>query len=100
MPPITPQSCIQRKPDVLTTDVNGEVVMMNAALGEYYGLNPVASDIWLRLAQPRVVADLVRDLADSYEGDPAVIEADLLALFEGLMAKDMIVVDTPATGTP
>ncbi|WP_042699145.1 PqqD family protein [Azospirillum sp. B506] len=95
MPSITPQSRVWRKPDVLAADVNGEVVMMNAALGEYYGLNPVASDIWRRLDRPTVVADMVRDLVDSYEGDPAVIEADLLSLFDGLQAKGLLVAEMP-----
>lgn len=93
MPSITPQSQVQRKPDVLAADVNGEVVMMNAASGEYYGLNPVASDIWQRLARPVVVADLVRDLTNSYEGDPSVIEAEVLALLEGLVAKDLLILE-------
>jgi len=97
MPSITLQSRVQRRPDILSAEINAETALMSAELGEYYGLNTVASDIWRRLAQPVTVARLVQDLAESYEGDPAVIETDVQSVLAGLAEKGLLIVD-PVTG--
>ncbi|MDR3518282.1 MAG: PqqD family protein [Azospirillaceae bacterium] len=90
---VTPQSRVQCKPDVLSVEINGETVTMNVNLAEYYGLDPIASDIWQRLAQRVTVAQLVQDLAKSYEGDPAIIQIDVLALLDAFAAKDLLIVE-------
>lgn len=93
MPPVTSQSCVQRKSDVLSAEINGETVTMAANLAEYYGLDPIASDIWRRLAQRVTVAQLIQDLVESYDGDPAVIQTDVLALLNAFAAKDLLIVE-------
>jgi len=87
---IDSDSRVMRRPDLFTTSINGETVMMNADRGEYCALDPIASDIWERLARPRAVGELARELGEVYEGDPAVILADLLALLNRLAAQDVI----------
>lgn len=93
MASISRQTRVRRKPDVLAAEINGELVTMNAELGEYYSLNPVASDVWQRLVQPKKIEELVADLADSYEGELSVIEADVILLIEGLTAKGLLITD-------
>jgi hypothetical protein len=87
------EACVRRKADVLTAEINGEVVTMNAELGEYYSLNPIASDIWHRLVQPKKVEELVAELTNSYEGEPSVIQADVILLIESLSAKGLLITE-------
>ena len=93
MPSIAAQSRVHRKPDIVSAEVNGELVAMSIPLGEYYGLNPIASDIWQRLAEPVTVARLIQDLTESYEGDPAVIESDVQVLLESFAAKGLLIIE-------
>jgi len=93
MSPITPESRVERRPDIVSAEINGEMVMMSVELGEYYSLNSVASDIWRRLGAPVSVAKLVQDLTESYAGDPAGIRSDVCALLEGLAAKGLLIVE-------
>lgn len=91
MTPIAPQDAICRNAEALSTEIDGEVVIMDPERGEYYGLDPVGSDIWRRLARPTTPARLVTDLIESYDGDPAMIERDTFALLERLAEKGLVV---------
>ncbi len=70
---------VARVPPVLSTEVEGEVVMMDMESGLYYGLDAVGSDIWRRLETPATVADLAAALSGTYAADPGAIGRDLSA---------------------
>lgn len=83
---------IRINPVVLATDVDDEVVMMDAERGAYYGLNAIGSDIWNRLIEPMVVADLCRDLAQAYDAPTEQIEEETLELVRLLAEKNLVLV--------
>lgn len=83
---------IRINPVVLATDVDGEMVMMDAERGSYYGLNAIGSDIWNRLAEPTVVADLCSDLSRAYDAPAERIEAETLELLRLLAEKNLVLV--------
>ena len=83
---ITLNSVISRSSGVLASRVEEELVMMDIEQGMYYALNGVGNDIWERLAEPLRVADLCTQLQQKYAVEPAVCEADVLALL-GEMAE-------------
>jgi len=83
---------IRINPIVLATDVDGEVIMMDAERGAYYGLNAVGSDIWNRLTEPMVVADLCGILARAYDAPADRIEAETLELVQVLAEKNLVLV--------
>lgn len=90
MSPLDPHAVIQRQPAVLFSMVGDEVVIMDVERGEYYGLDPVGSDIWQRLATPMTPAQLVSDLVEQYDGTPEAISRDTFALLERLAEKALI----------
>lgn len=94
MPTITTRSIVSRKSGILNADVGDEVVLMSVDAGQYYGLDDIASKVWHRLAESTCVADLVRDLSTAYEGDPTVIETDVLRLLETLGEMELITAAT------
>jgi len=63
---------------------------MDVDRGVYYGLDPVGSDVWHRLAEPTTPARLVAGLIDAYQGEPRTIEAQTLALLERLVEKGLV----------
>jgi hypothetical protein len=90
MTAINKSATVVRKPGQLGVVLDGELVMMSADSAEYYGLDLVATDIWDRLVHPISVAALVLALLNDYDGDPAVIEADVLRLLNAFAAKGLV----------
>jgi len=87
---LTGTSVVQRRPDALSADVGGELVLMSVDHGRYYGLDDIGSDIWEQTEQAISVRQLCDWLSAKYEGDPAVIERDVLHLLAELAAQDLI----------
>ena len=92
-PDITGATIIARSPSVLTSEVDGEIIMMSIGQGRYFGLNDIASDIWQRIDPPRAFDDLVDQLAAAYSADRATIAADVLALLGEMLARNVVVLD-------
>ena len=64
------------------TEVDGEVIALNAETANCYGLNGVGSRIWRLLAEPRTAAEIGQALLAEYE----VSAADCARAVEGLLA--------------
>lgn len=84
--PITRDSVVVREADLLRAELDGQIVLMSVDSGEYYGLDPVASEIWDLLSEPRTVAGLCRDLEKRYRVEPERCERDVLAFLGDLLA--------------
>jgi hypothetical protein len=81
---------ISRSPDVLTTEIDGEVLMMSIERGCYFSLNEVGLDIWRRLDTPRSFAELIDGLAADYDATRATIMQDVRALLGQMLAEDIV----------
>ncbi|MCW2249583.1 hypothetical protein M2352_005266 [Azospirillum fermentarium] len=90
IPAVTPDSLLTRKPDILSTEIDGETVLMSVERGSYYGLATTARDIWLRLEKPMRASDLCRDLAGAYDGDLEQITAETLDFLNRLVNAGLI----------
>ncbi|MBF0333255.1 MAG: PqqD family protein [Alphaproteobacteria bacterium] len=84
------QTRVCRRGDVLSAEVNGEIVLMSVDQGQYIGLDEIASDLWTRIERPLTLEALVAQLADAYDGDPAVIERDVGALLTEMAANGLV----------
>jgi hypothetical protein len=84
---------LSRNPGHVSTTLDGETVLMSIQSGRYYGMDPVASRIWELLEKPRGFSALAETLAAEYEGDRAVIEADLVKFLRKMLEENLILVD-------
>lgn len=87
---LTLQSVVRWRGAPLSAEVDGEVVLMSVDSGCYYGLDEIGGDIWRRLAVPASVGAVCQSLTVDYDGDPALIERDVLALLTRLRAEGLI----------
>lgn len=81
---------LRRNDDLLATEVDGEMIMMDPDKGLYFGLDPVGTDVWHRLAAPILVADLVAALARDYQAPAEEVERDVLALLRHMAEHGMV----------
>ena len=87
---IVGSTIVSRSPSVLTSEIDGKVVMMSIEQEHFFGLDDIGSDIWKRIEPPCAFADLIQPLSADYDADRAKIAADVRALLESMAARDAV----------
>lgn len=81
---------VQRNPDLIATDMDGDTVMMSIERGEYFGIGGVGSRVWDLLESPVTLADIVISICAEFEVGGADCEADMQAFLQQLHEHDLI----------
>jgi hypothetical protein len=87
---LTNDQCVVQSGTAVIAEMNGEIVALDAAKGACYGMNPVATRIWKKIAAPRRVADLCTELVAEYDVDPATCRREVLTLLEDLLREGLL----------
>lgn len=83
-------SVVSTNADLLSTEIDGEFVMMDMDSGRYFNLDRIGSVIWKTLEQPQEVAGLCRFLGERYEAPDEIIERDVLDLLQQMADRKLI----------
>jgi Coenzyme PQQ synthesis protein D (PqqD) len=89
-PPVADATLISRSPNVLTAEVDGEILIMRIERGGYFRLNHVGGDIWRRLEQPCSFAELIDHLAAEYQASKATIAEDVRVWLGRMAVEDIV----------
>lgn len=84
------QNVVAQSSDPICAEVDGEVVMMSIAKGNYYGLDAVGGRVWQLIATPSTVAAVCETLMAEFAVERAACEADVLRFLEDLRAQGLI----------
>lgn len=95
MEQLTLDDVIVRNPDIISTDMESETVMMSIERGEYFGLNPIGGLTWSLLTQPSTVASLCAALCARYDVDEAECQTDVLRFIGALQQRGLVSVAVP-----
>ena len=79
--------------DQVSSDLGGEVAILDLKAGVYYGLDAVGARIWSLIQKPRTVNEIRDILLEEYEVEPERCERDLLALLQRLADEGIIEVE-------
>ena len=74
----------------IAAEVGEEVVLMNLPRGRCYGLGPVGTDLWKKMAAPIRIGDLIMALSAEYAAQPGVLEADVLETLDQYVSEGLI----------
>lgn len=85
---------ITRSGDLLTTEVDGELLAMSIENGACYGLNSIGSRIWQLVEQPRTIDNLCAQLVEEFEVDAETCRTEVLALLADLRTEKLIRLDS------
>ncbi len=77
-------------PDQVSTNLDGEAVILSLRDSTYYGLNEVGALIWSRVQLPTEVRAVCAAVLEEYDVDPADCERDVLQLLNDLAANGLI----------
>ena len=89
-PSVTLSSRANRSDEVLAQEVGNEVVLLDLASEQYFGLDPVGARIWELLADGPMLKDICYRLSQEFDAPPTQIQTDLLALVRQLSAAGLI----------
>jgi hypothetical protein len=81
---------ISRKENLLASEIDDEVIMLDEESGSYYGLNPVASQIWIKLETPLSFFELRQQLLEIYETTDEQCRQDTLTFLQSMMDRGLI----------
>lgn len=85
-------SVITKNAAIISSKMDDEVVMMSIEKGNYYGLNPVAAEIWEMLTEPMSVQAIIDRLMEDFEVDPEQCHAEVVAYLAKLVGEGLITV--------
>ncbi len=93
-PPLDTASTVVVAPDVLSTQLGTEQVMLNLRDGTYYGLDEVGSRIWMLLQSPVQVGSICDAIAGEYDVEADRCRADVFRLLHELMQRGLVEIRT------
>jgi hypothetical protein len=76
---------------VLCQSVHDEHVLLNMDSQQYYGLNPVASEMWNRLVELHDVRIVESALCSEFDAEPDLVREDLHRLISDLMDAGLLI---------
>jgi hypothetical protein len=74
----------------MEADIGNELVALEPQAGNCFGFNEVATSIWRSLAEPKTFDQLRDELLGEYDVTPEQCTAELQALLDDLMAKQLV----------
>jgi len=89
---INSESIISKNPQIISSKMDDEVVMMSVEKGNYYGLNRVGSEIWEKLTEPLTVGSLCDKLMQEFNVEKEQCEREVITYLEKLVSEGLILV--------
>lgn len=90
---VPPGSKISIPDDVVFRDFSGEMVLLNLATGNYFGLDAVGSRMWSLLKAHREIEPLIHELSQEYDVPEARLRSDLDTFVRQLVERGLLKVD-------
>lgn len=87
---IGPDTVVTRSEELVSSDLDGETVLMSVQNGKYYGLDEIGSRIWSLIEQPRSVSELCDILLGEFDVEREQCERDVFAFLNKLAEDDLM----------
>jgi hypothetical protein len=76
--------------NVITEEVDGEMLVMDLEGNEYFGLNEVSRVIWELVGAEYSVDDIVEAILEDFEVDAATARADIEAFLQDALGRGLL----------
>lgn len=85
MSQLTLDSQLLRMPGMVSSEMDGDLVMMSIEHGKYFGISGVGQRVWELIENPISLRDLVATLLQEFEIDEATCRSDVLGFASSLL---------------
>jgi PqqD family protein of HPr-rel-A system len=90
MQPLVSSARVFLTPHATSCEIAGETVILDAASGQYFALNPVGTAVWKHLQQPCTVSALCHRLQDEYDVTDDRCQTDVSNLLRELAERGLV----------
>jgi hypothetical protein len=87
---LSESSRIVASKDQVSSDLAGEMAILNLKSGVYYGLDPVGSRLWTLVQKPTTFAEIRDTLLGHYDVARATLESDIRELLNQLAEHGLV----------
>ena len=87
---VSERSIVVAAKDQVSSDLGGEVAILELRSGVYYGLDEVGARIWELVQKPKAVKEVQAAITEEYEVETASAERDVLALLQQLADEGLL----------
>ena len=87
-------SIVSQKEGNISSDMDGETVMLGIQNGKYYNLGEIGGDIWDRMKDSISTRELIHQLTACYEVEASACEMQVLNFLQHLYAEGLVSVCT------
>jgi hypothetical protein len=87
---VSRSSTVVAAKDQVSSDLGGEVAILDLKAGMYYGLDEVGARIWELIQEPRAVREVHNMLLSQYDVERERCERDLLSLLQQLADEGLV----------
>lgn len=81
---------LQQNTEIPSTEIDGEIVLMNSRSGSYCSMSGTAREIWVALAKPVTLEEICSSLTASYAVDQDTCRRDVLQFVEALAQQQLV----------
>jgi hypothetical protein len=81
---------VVRRADVLSTMVDGCVVLLDSDRQVFVGFDDIGTYIWQAVEKPTAVGDLCATLSARYAAERSVIEGDVVKFLDQLVQQKLV----------
>ena len=90
------QARIIRNDAVVSTEFDGDTVMIDPSFENYFGMEEVGTYIWDSLAKACVIEVLLRNLTEEFDVSMDQCAKDVMPFLEKMIEKDLIELENDA----
>jgi len=91
------QLCLSRSTSQVSTELDGETVILNITAGVYSGLDPVGTAIWNILEKPVTFSQIVEEILSRYDVTEDQCIDDMLLFLKDLADNQLIAISDDKT---
>jgi hypothetical protein len=82
-------------PSQVSTEIDGETVVLELARGTYFGLSGVGASIWRLLQHPRTVDEISEAIVSEYDVELERCRSDVISLLTELERSGLVETNAP-----
>jgi len=89
-PNLSDSTTVVANDDCLSTEIDGESVILHMEQGKYYGFNEVGTRVWELTQESHSLEEICRTILETYDVDEERCRADIRELIAELIELDLV----------
>lgn len=90
MHPFAPDTVFRLRSDLVTEEIDGELLVLDLEGNHYFGLNATGRHIWQSVAKGHTLGQILEELADHFDVERAALERDTAHFLAQAQAQGLV----------